>query len=161
MPFEDKFKQQISDFQRYGTYTYEYDEVGNVVLNPSSKEFSQVYLSLPIQNYIYDDSKVKNFYDPVFTEFVPPISINSSTEDVGSIQSKLADSEAKNIELNKKLDSLIEENESIPSSAEKQATKQVILELRKELGQGRVDSDFSEDFPYSAIQRPSSIVEHS
>jgi hypothetical protein len=158
MSFEDKFKQQIADFQRYGTYIYEYDEVGNVILNPTSKKFSQVYLALPILNYIYDNGKVKNFYDPTFTEFIPPTNDGNSVDVIG-IQTKLSEAETRNAELNSRLDELTALNESNPSAAERQSTKQVILELRKELGQGRVDSDFSVDFPYTPIQKPEKISE--
>jgi len=70
MSFDDKFEKDIDNFQRYGTYTYKYDEVGNVIFNSSSNDFSEVYLGLPILNFVYDDSKVLNFYNPTFTEFI-------------------------------------------------------------------------------------------
>lgn len=158
MSFEEKFKQQIEDFQRYGTYTYVYDEVGNVVLNPASKDFSQVYFALPIFNYIYDTGRVENFYDSTFTEFVPLKSSENSVN-VEDIQNKLAESENRNAELSKQLDDLVALNDDNPSAAERESAKQVILDLRKSLGQGRVDSDFSEDFPYTPIQKPVNITE--
>ena len=38
--------------------------------------------------------------------------------------------------------------------ADQMASKQVILQLRKTVGQGRVDSDFSDTFPYTPISKP-------
>ena len=50
--FEKKFDKQISDFQKYGTFTYEFDEVGNLIFDSTSDDFAEVYLSLPIQIFV-------------------------------------------------------------------------------------------------------------
>jgi hypothetical protein len=153
MSFEEKFSQEITNFQRYGTYTYEYDEVGNLIFNSSSNNFSQVYLGLPLSNFVYDDTKVLNFYDPTFTEFVPPASASNSSQDITQVQSDLDAATTQNEVLTKQLQDLIAINESTPSLADQEAAKQVILELRKSLGEGRVDSDFSTDFPYAPVTK--------
>lgn len=157
MSFDDKFEKDIDNFQRYGTYTYKYDEVGNVIFNSSSNDFSEVYLGLPILNFVYDNSKVLNFYNPTFTEFIVKEDTLKITEtNFQKIQNDLEAEKAQNLELTNKLNKLIEEQDSKPPD-QTEAAKQVILELRKSLGQGRVDSDFSSDFPYSPLRKTSNI----
>jgi hypothetical protein len=152
MSFETKFSQEITDFERYGTYVYKSDEVGNVVFNSSSNDFSHVYLSLPLSNFVYDNSKVVSFYDPTFTEFVPPTTVSSDIS-AEQLQGDLEAAQQENAMLTEQLNSLIAVNESTPSLSEQMASKQVILELRRSLGQGRVDSDFSGDFPYAPLNK--------
>jgi hypothetical protein len=157
MSFEQKFSQDITNFQRYGTYSYEYDEVGNVIFNSASNDFSQVYLAFPLPNFVYDTTKIVSFYDPTFTEFVPPTT-TVAAPDAEQLQGDLEAAQQTNAELVKQLDDLIAVNESTPSLADQTAAKQVILELRKSLGEGRVDSDFSSDFPYMPVKKESSIT---
>ncbi len=49
------FSQQIASFTDYGIYQYQFDNVGNVILNPSSSTFQQVYFSLPFGNFTYNN----------------------------------------------------------------------------------------------------------
>ena len=159
MSHDVKFSQDITNFQRYGTYTYKSDEVGNAVFNSSSTDFSQVYFALSLPNFLYDETKLVSFYDPTFTEFIPQT--DTASVDVFQIQGDLDAERQKNQELTQQLEAVIALNESTPSVSDKEASKQVILELRKMLGQGRVDSDFSEDFPYTPVQKESNIASES
>ena len=143
------FSRDISNFQKYGTYTYSFDGTGNMTFNISSSNFNQVYVAFPLVNVIYNQTKVKVLYDPTFVEFVPPVAETTSSID---LQSDLADAQVQNTELQSQLSDVIA-SMSITSSNQ-QAVQQVILELRKSLGQGRVDSDFSSDFPYTPITKP-------
>jgi hypothetical protein len=157
MSFETKFSQDITNFQRYGTYTYESDEVGNVIFNSASNDFSQVFFAFPLPNFVYDNTKIVAFYDPTFVEFVPPTATAASA-DSAQLQGDLDAANQENAALQQQLDAAIAINESTPSVADNQAAKQVILELRKSLGQGGVDSDFSSDFPYMPIKKESNIT---
>lgn len=150
------FEQEISDFQRYGIYTYEFDASGNLIFNSSSAEFSQVYLSLPLQNVIYNNVKIASFYTTDFEEFVPTTGSTLPTSSAAELQTQLSTVQQENSALKDQLDALIGQNESNSSAADQQAAKQVVLELRKALGQGRVDSDFSDTFPYTPIKKPAS-----
>lgn len=147
------FEQDIQNFQRYGTYTYKFDANGNLIFNSSSADFSQVYLALPLRNVAYNTVKLDAFYDPTFTEFIPSISSTEETASVDTLQQQLDVAQQENVVLKDQLDTLTAESEPVGSAAETLATKQVILELRKALGQGRVDSDFSDTFPYTAIKK--------
>lgn len=152
------FSQDIQNFQRNGDYTYEFDSIGNLYFNSSSADFSQVYLALPLTNVIYDNAKIEKFYDPTFVEFVPNTASVETTSNVDALQQQLSVISQSNAALQSQLDNVVAQNEAITAQAgpNQLAIQQVILELRKALGQGRVDSDFSTDFPYTPIIKPSS-----
>lgn len=149
------FSQNIQDFRRYGLYQYKFDEVGNLTFNSSSSDFSQVYLAFPLKNIIYNDNKLDSFYDPDFKEFIPTEIQVEKTANINSsdLQQQLDIVQQENFALQDQLNVIIAQMESGGSAADQMAISQVILELRKALGQGRVDSDFSETFPYTAIRK--------
>jgi hypothetical protein len=130
--------------------------VGNLIFNSSSVDFSQVYIAFPLSNLVYNDSKLNSFFNPEFTEFIPNSGSVDTTINVDNLQQELDIVQQENTTLKNQLDYLISQNESSSSIADSMATKQVILELRKAIGQGRVDTDFSLTFPYTAIKKPTS-----
>ena len=146
------FSQEIQNFQRYGDYTYKFDSVGNMIFDSSSIDFSQVYLACPLKNIIYSATKIESLYNTEFEEFIPQ-SVVVSTAKEEDLQQKLDVIEQENISLKSQLDSVISQNENTSTVADSMATKQVILDLRKAAGQGRVDSDFSDTFPYTPIRK--------
>ena len=147
-----EFAQDIQNFQKYGTYTYRFDSVGNMIFDSSSANFNQVYAAFPLQNVIYDNSKIKTMYDVEFTEFVPQTVVTESVSK-DDLQQQLDVVQQENITLKAQLDTVVSQNEASGSAADQMAIKQVILELRKAVGQGRVDSDFSETFPYTPVRK--------
>lgn len=148
------FSQDIQNFRRYGTYTYTFDNVGNSIFDSSSVNFNQVYISFPLQNVIYDNSKIETMYVVDFQEFIPQTSSAAPAANVDDLQQQLDVLQQENTTLSTQLNSVIAQNQSSGSAADQLATKQVILQLRKAVGQGRVDSDFSTDFPYMPIVKP-------
>lgn len=148
------FSQNIQNFQRYGDYTYQFDNVGNMTFNSSSGNFNQVYVAFPLQNAIYDTSKIETLYPVEFEEFVPQVAEPTSTEiAIDEMQQQLDVLQEENVALKSQLDQVIAQTDT-GTEADQMAVKQVILELRKTIGQGRVESDFSEDFPYTPIRKP-------
>jgi len=146
------FSQNLNNFQRYGEYKYSFDTVGNLTFNSSSANFNQVYLALPLQNVIYNNNKIKTFFNVEFEEFISQ-PIGNSVEITSSLETQFQVIQQENISLKTQLDDLIFQNETSGSLADQMAIKQVILELRKALGQGRVESDFSDTFPYTSIKK--------
>lgn len=143
------FSQQIANFTTFGTYPYMFDDVGNEILNASSSTFQQVYFSLPLGIYLLDSSKILSFYDPTFTEFVPAAQTTGSA----SIFPQAANDQINNLtfqntQLQSQLNSVIASSAMNSGSADNQSIKNIITTLRIQLGQGRVVSDFSENFPY-------------
>ena len=148
------FSTDIQNFERYGSYTYTFDDVGNLTFNSSSAIFTQVYLAMPLNTIKYNNSKIQSFYDVNFEEFVPTLAENleiSSSNTIDSLQEQIGMMQQENMSLQSQLSDLIILNEASSSAATNLATKQVILELRIALGQGRIDSDFSNDFPYTPV----------
>jgi len=144
----DTFSKEISDFKKDGVYNYLMDEGGNFVFNQSSKNFNQQYLSLPFINYRYNIAKISAFYDLDFKEFIP------STTELNTV-----------VTSNKEMDQLLQENQSLKdkldelilisnaniTESEKLAIKQIIIELRIQLKQGKAERDFVSIFPYLPI----------
>lgn len=149
------FSQDIQNFKRYGEYTYRFDNVGNSIFDSSSVNFNQVYMAFPLQNVIYDNTKIRTMYDVDFQEFIPQTSSLNSTSSVEDLQQQLDVVQEENNTLKTQLDNVIAQNQDSGSAADQLAIKQVILELRKAVGQGRVDSDFSDSFPYTPINKSS------
>lgn len=146
------FSQEIQNFQRYGTYRYNFDSIGNLTFNSSSTAFNQVNLAFPLQNVFYNNNKIKTFYNVQFEEFVPQV-VTSSANSAEALNEQLQVLQQENVSLKSQLDGVITQSEDSGSVADQMATKQVIFELRKALGQGRVESDFSDSFPYTPIRK--------
>ncbi len=142
------FTLQITNFEKYGTYNYRFDEIGNVILNPSSSIFQQNFISIPLSNINYNTEKVSSFYDPTFTEFVKPVAPENAVSSSVEITDQLNAAITKNQELQSRLDSLILENEQVNTAANIQVVRDIILALRIQLGQGFSTADFQSEFPY-------------
>jgi hypothetical protein len=145
------FEKEISDFKNNGIYHYQFDEVGNVILNPSSSIFQQHYISLPTINYNYNESKILTFYPTAFVEFVPQQTTSSTRFLPQDVIDKIDEVTRQNMILQDQLDSLIAQSEFEPATANEQAVKDIILTLRMQLGQGDSASDFYDTFPYLPI----------
>ena len=145
------FSTNISEFQKNGTYEYEFDDQGNLYFNSSSMDFSQVYLALSLTNVVYNELKVEHFYDPTFVEFTPASTASVVTVNVDDLQTQLGVIQQENITLKSQLDDVIAQNQVSSAAANSQAVQQVILELRIALGQGRVAANFSTTFPYAPL----------
>lgn len=150
------FSQDIAQFQKDGTYTYKFDGVGNLYFNSSSTDFSQVYLSLPLTNIVYNNAKIEKFYDPEFREFIPTVATTASIDTINDLQNQLNTVQQENSTLKSHLDNLISENGASSNGSDSQAVKQIILELRIALGQGRSEANFSDTFPYPPLTAPQS-----
>jgi len=145
------FALQISNFEKYGTFNYRFDEAGNIILNPSSSTFQQNYLTLPLTNVNYNDNKIASFYDPTFTEFVKPEFSTTSSNIPIDVVDQINSLESQNQNLQIQLNELISQSELNSSAASLQAIKDIILGLRIQLGQGFSSADFESDFPYLPI----------
>ncbi len=147
------FSQELKNFKQYGTYDYIFDSVGNEVLNPSSSIFQQVYFSLPLSNYNYNESKILSFYNPTFTEFVPTF-ITSSASSSSFSQEAIDAINAltyQNTLLQNQVGVMIDMGTVDTSSADQQSIKNTIINLRIQNGQGVVPSDFQDTYPYLPI----------
>ena len=148
------FDKDIENFQRYGTYIPKFDNAGNSMFDSSSVNFNRVYIAFPLQNVVYDNAKIQTMYAVDFQEFIPQTSSVALTASVNDLQQQLDVLQQANTTLSTQLDSVIAQNQQSGTAASTLAIQQVILQLRISLGQGRVVSDFSADFPYTPIVKP-------
>ena len=150
------FSQQVASFINYGTYNYQFDSIGNEILNQSSSIFQQVYFTLPLGNFVYNNSKVLSFYNPTFTEFVPVPSISSTSTPLSASFPQAAIDQInaityQNIQLQSQLTDVVASSSINTSSADIQSIENTIINLRIQLGQGSVLSDFQDTYPYLPI----------
>lgn len=144
------FTLQISNFEKYGTFNYWFDEAGNVILNPSSSMYQQNYIAIPLSNVNYN-SKISSFYDYTFTEFVKPEPTETESGIPADVVERINSLETHNQELQTRLDTLIAQSELDTSASELQAMRDIVLGLRIQLGQGFSSADFESEFPYMPI----------
>lgn len=146
----DDFSKEISDFQKNGTYVYDFDEGGNLVFNKTSPDFNQHFVSIPLLNYGYNDTKINSFYDLSFKEFIPTTTVIETPVVVSDEVLQLTQ---ENQDLKDKLTILTESSDANITESERLAIKQVILDLRISLKQGVAERDFSETFPYLPLTK--------
>ena len=141
------FSQQINNFVNRGIYNYQFDSVGNLILNPQSDIFQQNYFVFPLRDLVYNREKISSFYNPNFTEFA---ATTTASVDVSTIemQQEIDFMTQQNVELQSKLDELLSVVPPDSTQSDQKATRDIIVELRIQLGQGKISSDFSGDFPY-------------
>lgn len=152
------FSKQITLYQQLGTYNYSFDQFGNIILDPSSSVFGENYLSLPLKNFSYDSNKMASFYDPNFVEFIPTTAspFTSSVEFSGSatisssvdVTDEVSRLTEENRSLTEQLNTLISRSEQDGSVATDESIRQVIVDLRIQIGEGTTSEDFEEEFPY-------------
>lgn len=149
------FSKEISLYQQIGTYSYSFDESGNVLLDPNSTKLEKNYISLPLNNMVYNNEKISSFYSPEFEEFRPETNPILQSETSGSSSTEILQTveyvstlEDQNKVLNERISELLAKLEQDSSAAEIESIKQVITELRIKLGEGSTSDDFEEEFPY-------------
>lgn len=143
------FEKQINSFISNGNFDYQFDSVGNVILETSSSKFQRNYLAFKLSNFAYDIQKIEQFSDSSFKEFIPE---KPKTGVLDNSQIKSPEVE-ENEFLKSEVQSLTSIINSNISDAERQASRDVIVELRIKNGEGKYDVDFSQDFPYLPLPK--------
>ena len=150
------FMEQINEFTSHGTYSYKFDDVGNIILNPSSSVFQEHYVQLRLTNATYDENKIKTFYNTEFVEFIKPVEESQASSSFAT-QTEVDSIKKENEDLKSQLNDIISQSEQNSSAADIQAIKDIILQLRIELGQGKSELDFESEFPYLPIDLTDTI----
>lgn len=78
------YQEQINNFIHNGTYQYQLDTFGNLVVDENNPNFSTKYLKVGLYNSNYDVNKIESLLPSVkFEEFIPmlstPINTNVNT----------------------------------------------------------------------------------
>jgi len=139
----------VQKFKDLGTFDNNFDNFGNaqLVYNVSQSYDGKFnYVKIPLKNFEYNSSKIKDTNTVEFTELSTPVieEKRNLTEVITQYNNLLQENRI----LNETVNSLVEKYENNDDKQVIAAMKNEIVNLRIKLGQGNVPSDFSDDFPY-------------
>lgn len=144
------FMEQINGFTTQGVFGYKFDDVGNVILNPSSSIIQEHLVLFQLTNTNYNVNKIETFYDTEFVEFQKPVE-TSSVVLSDQTQSEIDAFKRENENLKTQLGNIINDSEQNSTSADNQSIKDIIIQLRIQSGEGKTEVDFDTEFPYLPI----------
>jgi len=139
----------IQAFKDFGTFQNNFDDFGNdqLVYNISqSFEGKFNYIKLPIKSFLYNESKIADTSTVSFNELqTSEVEEKRNLTDVIIQYNNLIE---ENRILNQTVNSLVEKYENNDDKQVISAMKNEIIGLRIKLGQGKVLSDFDDDYPF-------------
>lgn len=140
----------INNFLFTSQFTNNLDDMGNIILNVSASTANEIFIAVNLNDNNYNNQTINNLYDVSITT----ANVDNNNENLISMED-LKNSYnyvvTENETLRTKLDELISQIDSNSSQAEIVALKNLILTLRIQLGEGKVESDFGLEFPYQAL----------
>jgi hypothetical protein len=140
---------EVDNFKSFGTFTNNTDSFGNLQLVYSvaqSVNANVSYVKIPLKTFVYNENKIVDSNTSDFTELQTPEI--QQKRNVNEILQQYNELLAENRILNETVNSLVEKYENNDDKQVINAQKTTILNLRIQLGQGNVPSDFSDDFPF-------------
>jgi len=140
---------EVDNFKSFGTFTNNTDSFGNLQLVYSvaqSVNGTVSYVKIPLKTFVYNENKILDSNTSDFTELQTPEI--QQKRNVNEILQQYNELLAENRILNETVNSLVEKYENNDDKQVINAQKTTILNLRIQLGQGNVPSDFSDDFPF-------------
>ena len=138
------FDKEITQFLVDGTFNNNLDDGGNINLSIDPIDVNQRYIEFGLRNYLYNNEQIEMLYDVEIKEFSIPKSIVSA----GNIDDNTSQLIQENETLRNQLNAVIATNNQNSASAVIDASKDVIINLRIKLSEGKTADDFSDSFPY-------------
>ena len=139
----------IETFKNVGSFSNNIDEFGNIQLVFSSDQStsgSLNYVKIPLKTFEYNDEKIKDANNIEFTE-LQSVQVEEK-RNIDEILQQYNNVVEENKILNNTINDLISKYEDNDDKQTIEALKNTIINLRIQLGQGRLISDFKEVFPY-------------
>jgi hypothetical protein len=140
---------EVSAFKNFGTFTNNTDSFGNLQLVYSvaqSVNGNVNYVKVPLKTFVYNENKIVDSNSSDFTELQTPET--QQKQNINDVLQQYNELLAENRILNQTVNELVEKYENNDDKQVIDAQKNTILNLRIQLGQGKVPSDFSDDFPF-------------
>jgi len=140
---------EIDKFKNTGEFTNNVDEFGNYQLVFSIAQSTSGklnYVKIPLKTFSYNTNKILDSNATDFNE-LQTLKIEQK-QDLNTVLTEYNNLLAENRILNQTVNSLIEKYENNDDKQVIAAMKTQIIDLRIRLGQGKVPSDFSDDFPF-------------
>jgi hypothetical protein len=140
---------EVATFKSFGTFTNNTDTFGNLQLVYSvaqSVNGNVNYVKVPLKTFVYNENKIVDSNSSDFTELQTPET--QQKQNINEVLQQYNELLAENRILNETVNSLVEKYENNDDKQVIDAQKNTIINLRIQLGQGKVPSDFSDDFPF-------------
>jgi hypothetical protein len=140
---------EVSAFKSFGTFTNNTDSFGNLQLVYSvaqSVNGNVNYVKVPLKTFVYNENKIVDSNSSDFTELQTPET--QQKQNINDVLQQYNELLAENRILNQTVNELVEKYENNDDKQVIDAQKNTIINLRIQLGQGKVPSDFSDDFPF-------------
>ena len=139
----------VNKFKITGEFNNNLDEFGNyqLVYTVAQSMVAELnYVKVPLKTFVYNNNKI---LDSNTTEFNELQTLQAQEKrDVNEILQQYNNLLAENRILNETVNTLVEKYENNDDKQVISAMKSEIVNLRIRLGQGKVPSDFSDDFPF-------------
>jgi len=139
----------IQSFKNFGTFQNNFDDFGNnqLVYNVSQSFDGKFnYTKIPIKSFLYNEDKIIDTTNVEFQELQ-----SSKLEEKRNLQDVITQYNGlieENRILNQTVNELIEKYENNDDKQVIASMKNEIINLRIKLGQGKVASDFDDDYPF-------------
>jgi hypothetical protein len=140
---------EVDVFKKLGNFTNNLDSFGNYQLVFSvaqSMDGNLNYVKVPVKTFVYNDDKILDSNSIEFAE-LQTLQVEEK-RDTLELLNQYNNLLEENRLLNQTVNSLIEKYENNDDKQVINALKDTIINLRIQLGQGNVPSDFGDDFPF-------------
>lgn len=139
----------IQSFKDFGTFQNNFDDFGNdqLVFNVSQSFNGKFnYTKIPLKSFLYNEDKIIDTTNIEFQELQSPkLEEKRNLQDVITQYNELIE---ENRILNQTVNELVEKYENNDDKQVIASMKNEIISLRIKLGQGKVASDFDDDYPF-------------
>lgn len=142
----------IQKFKDFGTFANNFDDFGNlkqVYSVTQSVSGSLNYVNLPIKIFVYNEDKILDTNTTDFTELQTKEIVDN--RNINTVIEQYNNAIAENRILNETINELVTKYEGSDDKQVIAAMKNEIINLRIQLGQGNVPSDFGDDYPFLPI----------
>lgn len=139
----------IQKFKDFGTFANNFDNFGNLTQVYSvtqSVSGSLNYVNLPLKTFFYNEKKILDTNTSDFTELQTAEAVD--TRNINAVIEQYNNAIAENRILNETINDLVTKYENNDDKQVIAAMKTEIINLRIQLGQGNVPSDFGDDYPF-------------
>jgi hypothetical protein len=141
--------QSLQTFKDTGVFPNNIDSFGNFQLvfnNNKTTDGTYYYSNIDLKTLEYNIDKIVDTNSTQFNEL--QTLETAPTQDIAVVLQKYNEQLAENRILNETVNNLIEKYENNDDKQVIAAMKTEIIDLRISLGQGKVPSDFSDNFPF-------------
>jgi len=143
----------VEKFKNSGVFENNLDDNGNLQLIISDQQDSSAkthYVSLELKTFSYDETKILDNNDLNFNELDDEEEVDD--RNLEEILNQYNSVVAENRILNDTVNTLVEKYENTDDKVVIESMKKEIINLRIELGQGNVVSDFDDTFPFLPLE---------